>query len=64
MQDAPLSYPELSLPDIGGLPAAGTLVLTVNNRLARRLTLELAGLLRAERQVSELPRIVPLSAAG
>ena len=62
MQDAPLSYPELSLPDIGGLPAAGTLVLTVNNRLARRLTLELAGLLRAERQVSELPRIVPLSA--
>ena len=24
MQDAPLSYPELSLPDIGGLPAAGT----------------------------------------
>ena len=59
MQDAPLSYPELSLPDIGGLPAAGTLVLTVNNRLARRLTLELAGLLRAERQVSELPRIVP-----
>ena len=62
MQDAPLSYPELSLPDIGGLPAAGMLVLTVNNRLARRLTLELAGLLRAERQVSELPRIVPLSA--
>ena len=55
MQDAPLSYPELSLPDIGGLPAAGMLVLTVNNRLARRLTLELAGLLRAERQVSELP---------
>ena len=46
LQDAPLSYPELSLPDIGGLPAAGTLVLTVNNRLARRLTLELAGLLR------------------
>lgn len=44
------------------MPAAGTLVLTVNNRLSRRLTLELAGLLRQERQVSELPRILPLSA--
>ncbi|KAG1319803.1 hypothetical protein G6F63_014554 [Rhizopus arrhizus] len=31
--------------------AADTLVLTVNNRLARRLTLELAGLLRQERQL-------------
>lgn len=63
MPDAPpLSYPDLSLPDIGGLPAAGLLVLTVNNRLSRRLTLDLAGLLRQERQVSELPRILPLSA--
>ncbi|SSW69832.1 PD-(D/E)XK nuclease family protein [Achromobacter agilis] len=62
MQDTSPSYPDLSLPDIGGMPAAGTLVLTVNNRLSRRLTLELAGLLRQERQVSELPRILPLSA--
>ncbi|EHK68270.1 PD-(D/E)XK nuclease family protein [Achromobacter arsenitoxydans] len=62
MQDASLSYPELSLPDIAGMPASDTLVLTVNNRLSRRLTLELAGLLRQERQVSELPRILPLSA--
>ncbi|QVQ26756.1 PD-(D/E)XK nuclease family protein [Achromobacter deleyi] len=62
MQDASLSYSDLSLPDIAGLPAADTLVLTVNNRLSRRLTLELAGLLRQERQVSELPRILPLSA--
>jgi len=62
MQDTSPSYPDLSLPDIAGLPAAGTLVLTVNNRLSRRLTLELAGLLRQERQVSELPRILPLSA--
>jgi probable DNA repair protein len=62
MQDTSISYPDLSLPDIGGLPASGTLVLTVNNRLSRRLTLELAGLLRQERQVSELPRILPLSA--
>ncbi|MFF7057556.1 PD-(D/E)XK nuclease family protein [Achromobacter spanius] len=67
MQDAPLSpsllSPSLlSLADIGALAAADTLVLTVNNRLSRRLTLELAGLLRQERQVSELPRILPLSA--
>lgn len=62
MQDAAPSYSDLSLPDIAGLPAADTLVLTVNNRLSRRLTLELAGLLRQERQVSELPRILPLSA--
>ena len=62
MQDAAPTYSDLSLPDIAGLPAADTLVLTVNNRLSRRLTLELAGLLRQERQVSELPRILPLSA--
>ncbi|SEJ22642.1 PD-(D/E)XK nuclease family protein [Achromobacter sp. NFACC18-2] len=62
MQDASPSYSDLSLPEIASLPAAGTLVLTVNNRLSRRLTLELAGLLRQERQVSELPRILPLSA--
>ena len=63
-QDAPLSYPELSLPDIGGLPAAGTLVLTVNNRLARRLTLELAGLLRAERRVWAAAHRAPVRLAG
>ncbi len=62
MQDDPLSYPDLSLSAIGDMPAADMLVLTVNNRLSRRLTLELAGLLRQERQVSELPRILPLSA--
>ncbi|MDQ6217164.1 hypothetical protein NMF62_29095, partial [Achromobacter insolitus] len=62
MQDSSPSYPDLSLPAIGGMSAADTLVLTVNNRLSRRLTLELAGLLRQERQVSELPRILPLSA--
>lgn len=62
MQDAPPSYPDLGLSEIGGMPAADLLLLTVNNRLSRRLTLELAGLLRQERQVSELPRILPLSA--
>ncbi len=62
MQDASLSYPFISLADVGALPAADTLVLTVNNRLSRRLTLDLANALRVERQVSELARIVPLSA--
>lgn len=52
----------IALPDVAALPAAGTLVLTVNNRLARRLVLDLAQQLRRERQVSELPRVMPLSA--
>ena len=30
MQDASLSFSDLSLPDIGAMPAADTLVLTVN----------------------------------
>lgn len=51
-----------TLPQIAALPAADTLVLTVNNRLARRLVLDLASHLRRERQVSELPRVLPLSA--
>jgi probable DNA repair protein len=51
-----------ALTDIAALPAADTLVLTVNNRLARRLVQELATHLRRERQVSELPRVLPLSA--
>jgi len=52
----------VTLDQAGRWPAAGTLVLTVNNRLARRLTLDLAGQLRRERQVSELPRVLPLGA--
>ncbi|OZI71030.1 PD-(D/E)XK nuclease family protein [Bordetella genomosp. 12] len=54
--------PACDTAQLGDLPCAGTLVLTVNNRLSRRLTLELAARLRADRQVSELPRILPLSA--
>ncbi|MFU1952142.1 hypothetical protein ACLQ9Q_13550, partial [Bordetella avium] len=54
--------PSCDTPGLGDLPCAGTLVLTVNNRLSRRLTLELAAQLRLGRQVSELPRILPLSA--
>lgn len=62
MQDALNVHPPITIGDLARLPSASTLVLTVNNRLARRLTLELAQRLRAERQVSELPRILPLSA--
>ena len=54
--------PAVELADLAALPAADTLVLTVNNRLARRMVLDLASLLRRERQVSELPRVMPLSA--
>lgn len=39
-----------------------TLVLTVNNRHARRLLSELSGLLRDDRRVMPLPAIVPLAA--
>lgn len=52
----------VTLENVGHLPASQTLVLTVNNRLARRLTLDLAAQLRRERQVSELPRVLPLGA--
>ncbi|SPU54126.1 probable DNA repair protein [Bordetella trematum] len=63
MPDIVLSdLPACDVQALAELPCAGTLILTVNNRLARRLTLDLAARLRAQRQVSELPRIVPLSA--
>src|SRR5690606_22484243 len=62
MPHGPDSRTLVTLEQAGQLPAAGTLVLTVNNRLARRLTLDLAGQLRRERQVSELPRVLPLAA--
>lgn len=62
MSYPPASRTLISLEQAGQLPAAHTLVLTVNNRLARRLTLDLAAQLRRERQVSELPRVLPLAA--
>ncbi|SAI65626.1 Inactivated superfamily I helicase [Bordetella ansorpii] len=58
----PSARAAIGLDETAALPAADTLVLTVNNRLARRLVLDLAGLLRRDRQVSELPRVMPLSA--
>lgn len=62
MQESLDFSPTVTLDDLARLPAASTWVLTVNNRLARRLTLDLAQRARRERQVSELPRILPLSA--
>ena len=61
----------LSVPDLPGLapaglaalPAADTLVLTVNNRLARRLVADLAAGFAPGQRVAEIPRIMPLSAA-
>lgn len=61
MQDLLFFEDNIDLPSIAALPAAQTLVLTVNNRLSRRLTLALAGR-QATQQVTELPRIMPLSA--
>lgn len=62
MQDLLPFEESVDLAALVELVPARTLVLTVNNRLARRLTLDLAARFRAERQVSELPRIMPLSA--
>jgi probable DNA repair protein len=62
MPDSIDRYPSISLVELGNLPPASSLILTVNNRLARRLTLDLATLRRQTQQVSELPRILPLSA--
>lgn len=62
MQDLLPFEDTVDLPALAALAPDQTLVLTVNNRLARRLTLDLAARLQAKRQVSELPRIMPLSA--
>jgi len=60
----PLTVPDLALlPHAGfvALQAQGTLVLTVNNRLARQLIADRAHSLGPHRQAAELPRILPLS---
>lgn len=54
--------PGLTLDAVAALPAADTVVLTVNNRLARRLVAELAARLGDGRRAAELARIMPLSA--
>ena len=52
----------VSLDQLAGLPSMATLVLTVNNRHARRIVADLSSRLDAQRQVMALPDIVPLSA--
>ena len=55
--------PELSPAQLFRLPAQSTLIVTVNNRLARRMGMEFAQDLRnRDLVVAELPSIVPLTA--
>lgn len=51
----------LDINALAGLPAADVLILTVNNRLARTITSELAARARQTNQAVELPRIEPFS---
>lgn len=62
MQNSLFPDDDIDLAGVAGLAPSDTLVLTVNNRLARRLTLDLAQRAQVDRHVSELPRIMPLSA--
>lgn len=61
MPELHTDMPRIDIAALADMPAGGTLVLTVNNRWARRLTQALAERLRSTRQVSELPHIVPLA---
>jgi len=54
--------PLLTHRELAALPAQGTLVLTVNNRLARQCAADMASDLGPQRRAAELPRILPLSA--
>jgi len=55
--------PEISAAQLFRLPAQSTLIITVNNRLARRIGLDFALDLRTRNlAVAELPAIVPLTA--
>jgi len=56
------TLPTLPYAELAALPAQGSLVLTVNNRLARQLIADRARDLGPQRQAAELPRILPLSA--
>jgi probable DNA repair protein len=56
------TFDSASLESIADLAPEQTLVLTVNNRLARRILGELSASLNAARQVMAVPDIMPLSA--
>ena len=55
------TYPRVSFYELSQREAAQTTVLTVNNRLARRIVQDFALLTRTQTKVSEIPLIVPLS---
>src|SRR5690625_5163639 len=55
-------YPLISLRDVVSLDPDSTLVLSVNNRHARRILEELTALLDAGQQVMAVPEIMPLGA--
>lgn len=55
-------YDPISPDELAELPGDETLVLTVNNRLARRILAELSRGLDARRRVMAVPAIVPLGA--
>jgi probable DNA repair protein len=52
----------MTLADLATLDAGQTLVLTVNNRLARRIVAEMSASLGPDRKVMAVPDIMPLSA--
>lgn len=58
----PEAYPLVSLHDVCSLDAASTVILSVNNRHARRIVTELSALLGVTQQVMAVPDIVPLGA--
>lgn len=58
----PIVCPPVSLRDVCGLDPATTLVLTVNNRYARRILARLGASLDAGRAVMAVPDILPLGA--
>lgn len=56
------SLPAISFDQLSGFDAQDTLVLTVNNRHARRVLAELSASLGGDRRVIAVPDIIPLSA--
>ncbi|HUH59349.1 MAG TPA: PD-(D/E)XK nuclease family protein [Candidimonas sp.] len=56
------TFTTVSLADLATLDAGRTLVLTVNNRLARRIVAEMSASLGSGRKVMAVPDILPLSA--
>ncbi len=56
------TFTPLMLAELSGLDSSGALVLTVNNRYARRILADLSAGLNEQRQVMALPEILPISA--